>query len=372
MKRTLCFLAAVLSFSVPAFGQECEEISAPKGKVFEYTSAAGALDMVDWLGDYDNTEWPCSRRHMRTIKFYHGQTVKDPSPAMIAQMGANQFRELARVNAFRKITRNFEMATAIEVGAIKPGVCPNLRGFDMRTVSDPIVTSYVNVLKSGGLINRLDIDTATTNCDLSMQQAGAYVAQIIDAWHAGIAKALQTLRETNPELPELTVDVADIEPYPHRSVSDHYEYISQVNRGLVARGRKPLTMYVLDIDFHLVSDEKVLAREVTWIANYVHSQGMKFGIIINGDDESKDKPWNNKDFDYLATANHRLVTYKRTGILDLADVIMVQSWALELNGKKSVPFNSRESEVSGTSFFNHVLRCTAGMSGDCSRYPEPR
>ena len=92
-------------------------------------------------------------------------------------------------------------------------------------------------------------------------------------------------------------------------------------------------------------------------------------MIINGEDENPKKPWANKDLDYLRTANERLARFKRLGLLDKADVIMVQSWAAEANGGRTVPRNVPESGITGTNFFIHTLKCASGMS-ECNTYPE--
>lgn len=345
------------------------EINAKRAQEFEFTSAPGAPDLIEMLSEYDDprNDWSTARRHMRTIKLYHGQVTKETNPDLARMINGNTLERLANTGSIRHISRNFEMKVALEVGAMKHHNCLYSE-YDTQRAINFIVDSIEEVYKAGGVVHRLDIDTSLADhCRATLNDVGFFVGRFIMRTQDSIKLKQAELRLKYPDSEFAPVRWAEIEPYPFRPISQHITYVRKLQRDLTSSGYDSLEVYFLDIDHRIVSDE-ALARDFQIFREVCRSLEVKVGIIINGDDEDVKNPWLNKDLEYLRTANDRLVRFKELGILDGADIIMVQSWATEANGNRTVPRNVPETAITHTNFFIHVFKCSAGVV-DCGTYP---
>lgn len=373
MAKTLAaFMTFLLIFINKPLSQEQEDISVRSvrnDRIFEYTSAPGAPDLIEMLSDYDYHDWDTARQYMRTIKLYYYHATKYISPEILELIHGNTFQRLAERGAFKHIRHNFQIKTALEVPAMKPENCLFIP-HDIQWEVELMVDSVINIYQAGGNVHRLDIDTAIGHCGATVDDSSFAVSRFMMLAEDAIYNKLAELKTVNPDLPIVQIRWAEIEAYPHKRIKDHIRYIDRMNLIRERLGYLPIEVYFLDIDQRILRDYQLI-RDFDSLISYCHSKGIKVGIIINGDDEDPKDPWMNKDLEYLRSANIRLARFKRLGILDKADIIMVQSWADEANGNKTVPRNVPETAITGTNFFIHVLKCAFEVS-DCDIYPELR
>lgn len=335
---------------------------------FEYTSAPGAPDLIEMLGKYDDYDWHIARRYIQTIKFYYGQVWKDPNIENLRIVQGNSYYNLVKGNVFLHVRRNFEMKTAIEIGAMKPHNCLFIPD-QIKQAVDDTVEAVMAIYEAGGSVNRLDIDNSIGHCRATIDDSSFATSRFMMLTEDAINSRLNEMKKLEPDLPVVPIRWAEIEAYPAWSIKEHLRYIYRLNLILNTQSYLPLEVYFLDIDHSIVND-RALTKDFEVLLSYCHLLGIKVGVIINGDDENPKNPWINKDLDYLRSANdQKLVRFKRIGILNKADVIMVQSWAIEANGGLTVPRNVPETGITGTNFFIHTLKCAAGIV-DCSVYPE--
>ena len=339
-----------------------------KEQNFEYTSATGALDLIEMLSQYYDYNWTTARQHMKTIKLYHGQVWKSPTPEILKLFKGNTLEKLSKSNSLLFIRRNFEMKLALEIGAMKPENCL-FNPYDIEGAIEPLVDSIAEIYKAGGAVSRLDIDNSIGHCRATVDDSSFATSRFIMLAEDAINHRLNEMKQLDPDLPIVPIRWAEIEAYPYWSMRQHLRYIYRLNLIMTSRDYVPIEIYFLDVDHNTVNDG-ALARDFENLLSYCHSLGIKVGVIINGDDENPKNPWNNKDLDYLRSANDKkLVRFKRLGILNKADVVMVQSWTAEANGNRTVPPNVPETGITGTNFFIHTLKCAADIS-DCEIYPE--
>lgn len=336
---------------------------------FEFTSAPGAPDLIDMLSEYDNSrnDWSMARRYMRTIKLYHGQVTKQTNPDLARMINGNTLERLADTGSIRNISQTFKMKLALEVGAMKDHNCLYSE-YDLQRAVDFIVDSVGEVYKAGGVVHRLDIDTSLADhCRATLNDIGFFVGRFIMRAQDSINSKLAELRPEYPDTEFVPVRWAEIEPYPFRPISEHIKYLRKLQHDLTSTGHDPIEAYFLDVDHSIVGDE-TLVRDFQTFLKDGHSLGVRVGILINGDDEDAKNPWLNKDLEYLRMASVKLDRFKELGILGEVDIIMVQSWASEANGNRTVPRNVPETAITHTNFFIHVLKCSAGVV-DCGTYP---
>ena len=346
-----------------------DEIDLNKAQDFEFTSAPGAPDLIEMLSEYGDSRnnWDMARKYMRTIKLYHGQVTKQTNPDILHTINGNTLERLANTGSIRNINKDFGIKLALEIGAMKDHSCLYSE-YDLKRAVDLVVDSVEEVYKAGGAVHRLDIDTSLADhCRATLNDVGFFVGKFIMQTQDAIDLKLAELESKYPDIRSATIDWAEIEPYPFRSIWEHARYLDKLQRDLNSRGYRPLKAYFLDIDHRLVEDI-VLAKDFDNFRTIGHALGVEVGIIINGEDEDVKDPWLNKDLEYLRTANDKLARFKELGILDEADIIMVQSWAAEANGNRTVPRNVPETAITHTNFFIHVLKCAANLV-DCSAYP---
>ena len=158
-----------------------EEIVLKKTQDFEFTSAPGAPDLIDMLSEYDNprNDWDTARRHMRTIKLYHGQVTKQTNPDLARMINGNTLERLANTGSIRRISREFKMKLALEVGAMKHHNCLYSE-YDTQRAINFIVDSIEEVYKAGGVVHRLDIDTSLADhCRATLNDVGFFVGRFI-------------------------------------------------------------------------------------------------------------------------------------------------------------------------------------------------
>ncbi|MDP3792614.1 MAG: hypothetical protein Q8Q89_02690 [bacterium] len=347
-----------------------DKMNLKRAQEFEFTSVPGAPDLIEMLSEYDDprNDWDTARRHMRTIKLYHGQVTKQTNPDILRIVQGNTLERLVSTGSIRNINLNFKMKLALEVGAMKSHNCLYSE-YDVQRAVNSVVDSVGEIYKAGGVVHRLDIDTSLADhCRATLNDVGFFVGRFIMRAQDSIKLKQAELKLEYPDSEFAPVHWAEIEPYPFRSISQHITYVRKLQRDLINLGYEPLEVYFLDIDPIIVSDA-VLTRDFQVFREVCRSLGVKVGIIINGDDEDPKNPWLNKDLDYLRTANDRLARFKELGIIDGADVIMVQSWATEANNNRTVPRNVPETGITHTNFFVHVVKCATGVV-DCETYPE--
>jgi len=367
--RTLVFLAAVSSTSVVVGAQK--GLPLREAQTFELTSAPGAPDLIDMLAQYDNPryDWHTTRARLTTIKFYHGQVMRDPSPELMTYNQANNYPLLSRRGIFLYVRRNLLLRTAVEVGALKDFNCLSTQA-DIDASADAIVDAVLAVYEAGGNVHRLDIDTAlgALRCGLTPINAAGAVARWSMEVENGVNRNLRLMKAVNPVLPVTQLRFADIEPYPLRSLDEHLKYIEELENGRTVNHFQPLEIYFLDIDHQRVADE-TLARDFEALLAFCHARGLKVGVIINGDDSNS--PSTDTDLFYVQTALTRLAKYKRLGLLDGADVVMVQSWMTASNGLRTIPVNVPEHGWTQTALLMKVLECAATAVEECDLMAAP-
>ncbi len=366
MKQVMFFLCLLSLISLNAAGN-ITDIHLRKNLEIWFTSAPGAPDMIDMFTEYDypRFQWSHSRQYLTGIKFYQGQITINPFPFV----SSNTYNNLSRSNVFWIINKRFKQKIAAEVGAIKDHNCLNTQEKMDRNVNET-VEAGLNIYRAGGQLFSFDIDTSFGPCeDYNTNGSAIITAHWSMLVEYRLNQRLAEMKFKDPTIEIIPVKFRDIEPYPSNSIRKHKDYIQKLNSERIAKGYAPIDAYYIDIDHHLVSDEKI-QRDIKTFIVFLQNQGIKAGLIINGDDP---KPENiylaNKE--YLDSANKRLGRFKRLGLLDNIDIIMIQSWAAHMGKfeKRYIPYNVPENEITHTNFLLHVLRCISDTT-DCDTYPE--
>jgi hypothetical protein len=112
---------------------------------------------------------------------------------------------------------------------------------------------------------------------------------------------------------------------------------------------------------NLVKDDERLSQDVRELSVFCHDMGIRFGLIINGDDVDT-------AVDYFRTANSRLVRMKNLDVTPFVDDWVFQSWALSSNKRNYLPPNLPETQLNThANFVYHALACLFG-GRDCADY----
>src|SRR3989344_3481964 len=151
MEKPMRCLAAVI-FCIIIVAET--EVNPKIIQEFEFTSAPGAPDLIEMLSEYDNprNDWDTARRHMRTIKLYHGQVTQQTNPDLARMINGNTLERLAGTGSIRHISRNFEMKLAFEVGAMKEHNCLYSE-YDLKRAVDFVVDSVEEIYRAGGVVH---------------------------------------------------------------------------------------------------------------------------------------------------------------------------------------------------------------------------
>jgi hypothetical protein len=327
------------------------EIPKPRQEII-YASDPGTPDMVEMLTRYNDPQysWPKALSLISTFKFYAGNLVVD-SPT---NTESNRFLILQSHDVFRSVTRDLHLNTSMEIGVLKPGVCLSADG-DIDKYTDLAVDTMRNVYQSGGNLGSMAIDTATVNCGYSKYDAG----KLVGLWTVRVEqkafKLFGELEQVFPDTPIVPLAIGDIEPYPALNPFEHMSYIDSLVKERARLGFPPIAFYDLDIDTKRIGSDMQVFTDLTMIINYLHSQGIKVGIIVNGDDSRS--PETDTDEYYLRTANEKLVKYYELSLFDKVDRVIIQSWATKSTGQFDYPFNVPENRMTHTWFVSHVVGC---------------
>lgn len=377
MKRMLWLSPALLvAWFAPVYsGAHGETTLSANLKEVIFTSAPAATDYAEMLSRYDEPRYDWSRAlpYITTIKHYEGHLWNVPHQST----GPNTYNILRSLGVFRKVRElrqrgGLGLKQSIEVGALKWHNCNRTGVAEFHGLAATAADSALQLYRAGGNVSSLAIDSALVggyDCKPLRMHPNAII-RWMGAWtilvHQKFNTGLSELIRANPNLPALTLEIGDIEPYPGFSVEFHKFYITRLNEELRKAGAPALAFYHLDTDLGEVADFDKMVRDIRELSEFVHSQGMKFGLIVNGDD-SKSVATDNEIY-YLTTANAKLCTFKRLGLLSAIDHLIIQSWAFDSSGRQWNPRNVPDAGLTHTNFAIHALKAIAGEV-DCTPYP---
>lgn len=217
------------------------------------------MGSVDYTGLFsDPGAWEETRASVDVFKFYM-QNVLDFECEIC---GGNILSAFAEVNAFRKLAA-WNMAAAIEVGAVKEWGCTGDEGF--RNTDAAIR----NIQRSGGQVSFLAMDEPLLGGQHVIN--GLTCGLDPEAIARATANFVEQVGEAYP-----AIQVGDIEPYPHFSASELEEWIGMLDGQGVS-----LAFFHLDVDIERVRVEgqDVLAG-LRRLQAFSEERGIPFGVIF--------------------------------------------------------------------------------------------
>jgi hypothetical protein len=359
MKRV--FLTAVIILGLLSGASSQQTLVVPSGKSVWFTSAPGAPDLLDMVtrSDEPRYNWDSVRPLISVFQYYQGHAV----PYKWDNAEGNSYNILSRGGFFRSLKETHRFETAMEVGAVKWFACDDRKG-EVYQMAKNAVESTVMVYEAGGNLGHMTIDSALVGgytCHekvLYPNDTGTLVA----VWMRDVRLMLAEKRVSSSPL-----QIGDVEPYPYIDLDKHKMYVDMVERESKRLGIPGLSHYHFDVDMRALRDYPRLHRDMSEMSAYLKARGIRFGVIMNGEDSST-------AIQYFETLNKRLVVFKSLGIFDLVQNIVIQSWAMSPDGKQNLPSNVPESDpYTHTNFAWHMLNCISDTPGwDCERYPVPK
>lgn len=364
MKRIVLTVAIFLGLLSGVSSQQTPEnkLVIPEGKSIWLNSAPDAEDMIEMYSrsDEERYGWNELRQYIDVVHYYQGNVMLYPSQNFMR----NSYTHLSERGFFRNLKEVYKLRTSMEVGAIKWFACDWSKN-DLLETARFGAESVSLVYKAGGEVNYLTIDSSLpggfecTKRELSVRDMG----QMVALWMKDLRSDL-----VKQGVPAVPLSIGDVEPYPYVDVAVHKWYIDIVNSEARRHGIPGFSHYHADVDMRAVKDYPKMQRDLLELATYVKSRGMRFGIIMNGVDTDSVT-------EYFDSLNQRLVVMTSLGILDMADNIVIQSWAMSSDKRQHLPSNVPESEpFTQTNFALHLLNCAVFKTPgwDCERYPQPR
>jgi len=315
-------------------------LSAPaNAQSYWLTPSPGSLDYLDLTGP----EWLAKiEGQVRVIQFY----LQHLLPYKFPMVGPNTYRAFVARDSFR-LMNHHGIALAMEAGVVKPFWCEDIDARAAIAASDEALR---NVQGAGGRIDFISMDEPFVSGIRSCRMVEARVAD-------RTAVYMKTLRRWYPSL-----QIGMTEAYPAFELADHARF------ELLLRERSaPLDFYHLDVHLSAALEKKALAdveRDVTMLSSYLEGKGIRFGLIIWGED-------GRSDFLYAEEAM-KLVRITRNAILATGRMpshVPLQSWTSTPQGLLIVPRNLPPDE-DGTHL--NLLRRTKTClqtGEDCAGYP---
>jgi hypothetical protein len=286
--------------------------------------APGSLDMIR-LFEADN-EWPAARERMSVFKFYQQQVLPGFSASAF---GPNTYEAFRRVDAFRRLSREWHKQVAVEVGAVKDFYC-TADGSGMAAAIGNTRTAIAAVEAAGGRIDYLAMDEPflsgrASRCGGPDPQPTAQRLQLY----------VTSVNQTSPD-----TEIGLIEPYPFFSVTELIGFV----RMLKARGVAPAFFHV-DIDLNAVRPATRVSDDMQRLSFACLAEDVPFGVIIMGTN-------GNADALYVADA-WRLVRVVE-GSLDAESMprdLIFQSWAESSTGLMITPSNLPQNRPDTHTYF---------------------
>jgi len=337
------------------------ELHVPTDKLVWFTSAPGATDLLEMVTRSDNPRynWSKVRPFISVFQYYQGHAV----PYKWDNAEGNTYNILSRGGFFQSLKETHRIETAMEVGAVKWFACDNKKG-EVIQMANNAVESAGLVSDAGGNLRYMTIDSALVG-GYTCHEKVLYprdTGELVAVWMRDVRAGLREKR-----ILETNFQIGDVEPYPYIDVDQHKMYVDTVEREAKRLGIPGFSHYHFDVDMRALRDYPKLKRDVFEMSAYLKARGIRFGIIMNGEDSDSAT-------EYFETLNKRLVAFKSLGLFDVAQNIVIQSWAMSKDGKQNLPTNVPEDEpYTHTNYAWHMLNCIVDTPGwDCEHYPQPK
>jgi hypothetical protein len=400
--------AAVLAVGVSTtpLAQSQKTITNLRDPEIIIAPAVDSPDLVDALIHYDQARynWDVAHDVVWGIKFYAGTLMSSPP----ANVTVNSYNLFERYNAGYYARRTLKLDISIEAGGVKNGRAGEciLNDADKQAWLKRTGGVVLNEYKIGGRVNSLAIDTALgeyKECGYSLLGVGMRVAELTEALQVYVNEKLLEMCHRDPGLPVVNMMIGDIEPFPTADVLTHLQYLQAINntrakgsyRPLLScaaglgdeQSFEPLAYYDLDVDTSRVTDDAQLGAAVRsiheFVTSFVHpviGESSKFGLIVTGDDSNSTQT--DTDEYFIDRAVRKLVRFKQSDILRLADRLVVQSWMATSkmvtdphSGNsfpvRDIPHTVPDDGPTLTSLIRHVVACRFDEV-DCPAFPYRR
>jgi hypothetical protein len=309
--------------------------AAPAPDGIWFAPGPGTLDFINLFEHPE--QWPNARALMSVFKFYQ-QHTQTPAADLV---GPNTYDALVRAGAFQTLMK-WGKKIAIEAGAVKEFYCtPDASG--MQAAIGNTLDSIRAVQDAGGTVSYIAMDEpfvsgrSTTCGGPALTPTADRVAQYVSAVSAAYP----------------SVKIGLIEAYPFSSEST-IETIVQLLR---SRGATPAFLH-MDADWHLAGAAG-FTRDMTALQAFCQTQGIPFGIIINGNNSNTDPEYS---IDVFVLVGLMADTFGTWG--HLPDHLIIQSWALTSTGLSLTPSNLPETRLyTHTEILWNIVRRLTGEIG---------
>lgn len=372
--RIICFaLLLVFAFGSSTRAQD-KTTGAGKKVQFIFHSVHGAPDLIEMCASSGSHRHAMSKvlPLIDEFKFYEMQLAPYPNSDNLFLVQGNFFNNLSKAGCFATISQVYQKPVSVEVGVLRTKQNCLTSPKDLNLLSRQTVGVGLRLYQNGSRPYGFYVDTSMGQCGLRHLD----VAYRVSLWIRRVSSDLpQELRADTKfhALPYEPVLFSDIEPYPSVSIENHKSYLIRLHSHLRQAGLPPLDTYILDIDHAKIDDLEKFATEIRELYELCRVLHVKLGVIIVGDESISITTDN--DAAYFRGATRRLVRLKQSGVLNLVDVIVVQSWVQNSKGPNDRfgltirPTNLPDTEPNThTNFFIHVKKCHADTV-DCASYP---
>lgn len=272
-----------------------------------FTPNIGSPDLVDLFTRPE--AWPEARARIDVFKFYAAQVLED---VVCQACGPNRLSELERVGAFARL-REWEIAAAIEVGAIKSWDCGT------QITTRLALEAARRVRAGGGRLRYLALDEPLlggSECGLAPEESLRRTAAFVRALLSEYAD----------------VEVGDIEPYPAIPADRLIAWLRALERENVTPA-----FFHLDVDRayadRLQSD---VAADMQTLRAACRSAGIPFGVILWSDDGTSDRAYSEDVLRWTQVVADALGGFP--------EHTLFQSWVASPGGAQRVPANLPEND----------------------------
>jgi hypothetical protein len=330
--RGTAFRAAVAIVSALGVLAPHARAAAPADRIW-FCPGPGTIDYISLFEHPE--EWPRARALFDVFKFYQGHT-QTPSPFL-----PNSYDALVRAGAFQTLM-TWGKKIAIEAGAVKEFYCtPDASG--MQAAIGNTLDSIRAVQSAGGTVSYIAMDEpfvsghSKTCGGPALEPTADRVAQYTSAVTAAYPNVKIGLIEAYPFLSETTI-----------------ETIVQLLR---SRGATPVFLH-MDADWHLAGAER-FKRDMKALQAFCQTQGIPFGIIINGNNSDTDPEYAIDVFVLTGLVADTFVTWDH-----MPDNLIIQSWSVTSTGLWLTPSNLPEDRLyTHTELLLDILRRLKGETG---------
>jgi hypothetical protein len=302
----------------------------PKRQVW-FAPNMGSADMIELFTRPQ--QWPSARRSTDVFKFYERQLVAD-TPAECPECGRNIFPELARVDAFTRLSA-WGVGIGIEVGVVKSWGCD-------ASATLPLAMEAVRRVEARrAVVTDLAMDEpllGAESCQLTLDEAARHAA----VFARGAREGRSHLR------------VGDIEPYPLYSVSTLLEWVGALREN----GFTPAFLH-LDVDRayagRIAAD---VPGDLVTLRTSLEAQGIPFGVIFWSEEGSSDEAYSADVLAWVETV--------RMAVGEPSHSVF-QSWAVSADGRLGVPPNLPEDDAAVHTHTRLVDEALAALRGRAPR-----